>query len=174
MNDEGMDTGQMNEKNLVKGYIDAILEKPEIEDEEVVSALTTKGVDKTEVVAASHFTQIAFGRYLLDDKGILFDENYVRMRPNGEIYERGRLESNPMYIEARRLAATLADNPAFPAIALRSPEVAVMHHMLQRGKDPSGMNLSPVIIIDSPPTEEGMRVVKALIESESYNAWPVN
>ncbi len=156
----------MTEEALVQGYIDAIVENPQAADEEVISALAVGGIEPPEVVAAMHFTQVAFGRYLLEGMVLSLPEEYVRMRPDGEIYERGVVETHPMFVAARRLAATPEGRIAFQTIVARSPEVNAIGKLLQKGPPSPDARMSPLFIIDSPPTDEGKRAVRAFIESE--------
>ncbi|MCP4658349.1 MAG: hypothetical protein GY856_23290 [bacterium] len=163
----------MTEEALVQGYIDAVVENPQTDDEDVISALAV-GVEPAEVVAAMHFTQIAFGRFLLEGMPLNLPEEYVRMRPDGEIYERGIVETHPMFVAARLLAATPAGMIAFQTIVERSPEVNVISKMLQTGSPSPGARMSPLFIIDSPPTDEGKRAVRAFVESELCTSEVVN
>lgn len=159
---------------LVQGYIDTIVDKPDARDEEVISALTTAGAVKPDVVAAMHFTQIAFGRFILEGTDIELNDEYVRMRPDGDIYERGELTTNPMYSAARRLASTTAGRKAFQAIVLRSAELDAVNKSMHRDSVPGMQGLTPVIIIDSQPTAQGIKMVRAFLESEVCESGPVN
>lgn len=164
----------MTEEALVQGYIDAIAENPRADDEDVISALAVGGIDRAEVVAAMHFTQVAFGRFLLEGIVLNLPEEYVRMRPDGEIYERGIVETHPMFVAARRLAATPTGMIAFQTIVSRSPEINAISKALQAGSHSPGARMSPLLIIDSPPTEAGKRMVRAFIESELQGSELVN
>lgn len=164
----------MTEEALVQGYIDVIIENPQAGEEDVVSALAVEGIERAEVVAAMHFTQIAFGRFLLEGMDLNLPEEYVRMRPDGKIYERGIVKTHPMFVAARRLAATPAGEIAFQSIVARSPEVNVINKALQAGFHSPGKRMSPLFIIDSPPTDEGKRAVRAFVESELCTSEIVN
>lgn len=159
---------------LVRWYIETIVNKPDSGDEEVISALTTAGAGKSDVVAAMHFTQIAFGRFILEGTGIELNNEYVRMCPDGDIYERGDLTNNPMYSAARRLASTADGRKAFQAIVLRSAELDAVNKSMHRDSVPGMRSLTPVIIIDSQPTAQGMKMVRAFLESEMCESGPVN
>ena len=168
----------MQAEDLIQGYIDAICANPRATDDEVVEAIlarATEEIDRADVVAAMHFTQIAFGRFILEGEDFDFPEEYVRMRPEGEIYERGFVASQPMYVAARRLATTPAAQSAFAVIAARSAEIDLFNKGQQtRGGDPTKRRTSPLVVIDSDPTPEGMEVVRAFLEDELRFWGPVN
>jgi hypothetical protein len=164
----------MQDEEIVQVYVETIAEKPDTDDEVFIAAMAARDVKRPEAVAAIHFSQVAFGRFLLEDSGANLSVEYVRMRPEGEIYQRGILETAPMFVEARRLAVTEAGQAAFAAIAQRSPEIHLIRDRVQRGADPAAGNFSPVIIIDAEPTPTGMQIVRNLVHRETSGSDMVN
>ncbi len=164
----------MKPEAMVDAYIAEVLASPESDHEQLVAVLVARGAAAPEAVAAIHFTQIAFGRLMLQETEAKFTDEYVRMRPDGEIYDRGILPTHPMVLAALHAATRPETEAVFQRIGMSSPEVATFAHSMSRGSDLSAQTMSPVIIIDSDPTEQGVRVVKALVESELRASGEVN
>jgi hypothetical protein len=114
------------------------------------------------------FTQIAWGRVLLERMGIRFAPNYFCFNKHGEIIESGLLSDQPYFQAAMRLAVR---HPTawIPNLAVMSAEVSTVNRALKSGSKPEDLVTSPPGLFMEVPTPAGIEKARLEMSKQSEN-----
>jgi len=138
-----------------------------ISQSDAVDALIAAGIPAEIADRAYRFTQIAWGRVLLDGLGIGFAPDYMFLNPHGKVLETGLLDDDPCYQAALKLAPTYRQAPAFRAIAPTSSEVNAINSMLNQGSKPENLQLTTAFFFLGDPSPIGLTRVRQLIHGQA-------
>lgn len=117
------------------------------DDTALTAALLERGVDETDAAMMVGLIPIAFGRVMLAHLEVPFaPEADLTSRASGASH-RVRLEDQPIFTEATWFAerGTLSQDQ-FLAIALRSPELRLIHEAEKAGTALDSLALSPAVV----------------------------
>jgi hypothetical protein len=95
----------------------------EFTEDQVYDALAEAGVPASVADQAYKFTQIAWGRVLLEGLGIQFSPDYLCFNAAGEVVESGRLAEQPYFVAALAAARRQPPPAGLPQFALMSAEL---------------------------------------------------
>lgn len=141
----------------IENYITAISESPEIEDMDMMELLESEGATKSVAERTIRFVPVAFGRKLLEDLGVTFSNEFVRVDAHGKILSTGKLSEDEVFNASLAATDTCSSSNALEAIPLMSPEVNAVNTALNAGSNPTDLLLGPVTIFDEHPTDAGLQ-----------------
>lgn len=144
----------------IQKFAAAISESNERSEAELIALLESSGIDEAVAERTVRFTPVAFGRALLRDMGITFSDDFLRFDGDGNLVHSGKLSHDEVFVASVKNVPSLADSPAFEAIALSSSEVHTVNQMLNSGSNSADLVLAPVAIFDQMPTDAGMQLAQ--------------
>ncbi len=137
-------------------------ENPQLGDEELYVRLVEAGIERRMAARLVEFLPIAYGRILLADSGIIFNENYQRMNNRGKISPEQPLASLPLWNEivtyAKEETSQGTSKHDLTAVASRSAEYHVVTELSVKGTIPSDVRLTPCLFVwpvDGPEIGDG-------------------
>ena len=96
------------------------------------------------------FMPIAFGRVLMRDSGVEFQESYERRKPGAKKGREFQVAANQVYVEsvayAKRQAKSSSGIEMLTAVANRSPEVKAIEDKVNEGVEPNNIVLSRPVL----------------------------
>ena len=113
------------------------------------------------------FTQIAWGRLLLQTLPLTFSPDYFFLDAHGNIIESGRVAEEPNFCAAAQAGEQSGGTPGFKRLALTSADVKVVNDMFNNGKGKEGAHLGSPMLFTEPPTEAGMAKAQQLLREHS-------
>jgi hypothetical protein len=131
-------------------------------DEELFVRLVEAGIERRMAARLVELLPIAYGRILLADSGIIFNENYQRMDNRGKISPEQSLASVPLWREivthAEEEISHNISNQEMIAVASRSAEYHVCTELSVKGTIPGDVRLTPCVFswpVDGPEIGDG-------------------
>lgn len=155
----------MNPAQTVQLYVQSCVELEGKSDEVIVESMEKQGCPAKLAIEASRHAPIAFARQFLDGMGIMFSDEYLVLSARGEIEERGKLSSHPLYAEALRVAPAIMSKQLINTVVFRSSEANAVNNAMNAGSKPENLRLAPVLMFSGQPTEEGLREAQKLTTS---------
>jgi len=140
-----------------------VAEKREFSEDEIYSAMSSESIPSAVADRAFKFTQIAWGRALLDGIGVQFSPEYFCFNASGEVTESGRLEEEPYYFAALALVPQNIKSAGFQRLALMSADVHAVNQLLNKGSDPKNIITTPAYLFLEAPTEVGIKKAEQVI-----------
>ncbi|MCP4138433.1 MAG: hypothetical protein GY754_46175 [bacterium] len=144
----------------------AAASKPGTTEDDVYDSLEAAGIDPVKIDRLIKFTQLAWGRIFLKDKGILFIDQYYGFGANGDIIESGKLSEETYFAYATKNVDTYMGSAAFKLLALTSAEVHSANKAMNKGK--KAKDLLPVeafMFLEDPDTK-GMRKAREFMKKQ--------
>lgn len=126
---------------------------------DIYQALMRLGISLETADRAYKFTQVAWGRAMLDGHGIKFSPDYHCFNQSGDVIESGPLAGEPFYTAAMDVVSMFKDSPGFKALALTASETHAVGDMLQQGLPACELATSPPALFMEKPTPAGMEKV---------------
>lgn len=118
-------------------YIDYLISHPDVDDAAIVNALKEAGIGEYRAFELVLWVPMAFGRAVLEGPDLRLPPTFQLMRSDGQKLTRRRFADEPVYVEAQRIATTLAAGEFprndFLAIAGRSAEFKAVNDALLKG-----------------------------------------
>jgi len=152
----------MNQKDEFEILLQ-VASQPDTNEDAIYEALEAAGIPKEQADRLYKFTQIAWGRVLLDGLNITFTQQYFCLDADGSIIESGQLHKEPYYAYAMSWISQNPPHPAFEFMATTSSDVNTVNQALHAGSKLENLILSPPIIFLAVPTEEGLKKAKELM-----------
>ena len=146
----------MTPQAAVAYLADIVSPRAEFTESDVYAALADVGVPQPVADRAYKFTQIAWGRVLLDGMGINFSPEYICFNGVGEIIESGSLAEQPYFTAASSSASRYTGTPGFERLALMAAEVNAVNELLNRGSKPENLTMATPALFMEPPTPAGI------------------
>jgi hypothetical protein len=116
--------------------------RTDLGSEQLVVAMTNRGIDERSARRLVVFVPLALGRVLLDGLGITFADSYLVA--DGDPTMRHPLAEVPEFVAASAAAASGQLPPdQVSSLALRSSEVDVVNQALQNGSQPEHLVIGP-------------------------------
>lgn len=126
------------------------------DEEALVAPLVEAGVPEGEAERAIRFTQIAWGRALLEALDLSLAPRYLCLGAEGEVLEEGRLADEPYYAAAAHEAGQHRQQDYFARFASTAADVQAVYGALREGSEPRSLTIGPSVVFLEPPTEEGL------------------
>ncbi len=137
----------MKPDDALSRLVQILASHPEASEIEIHRSLVNQGIAELLADRAYKFTQIAWGRLLLEGMGIhQFSEDYLCFDSEGRVVETGKLADEPCYQAAMRSAERYARTPAFQRLALESADVHAVNEALHAGSKLEELVASPACI----------------------------
>lgn len=155
--------GEVTPALAVDWFAEALAERPDSDEDEWTAALAEAGVPAALARRACLFTQVAWGRALIDGMGMRFSPDYVGFDAAGRVAESGRLAEDPCFAEAVRIAEGYAASPGFMRLAAESADVKMAYQAHQDGADPKNLTTGTLFLFLEPPTEAGLKAATRVI-----------
>ncbi len=154
----------MEISNIVSDYLTCLLRSPKGDPDGLMQDLHELGYDEEAVRLVVQLTPIAFGRKLLEGRGIRFSEYFIRLTAEGRLLERDRLKRHPIFKYAQ---AAAEQHPELLAlVGSRSSEVESINRSLRSGSEPRNLRLAPTVLFSGTPTGPGMQRAEQLVRRE--------
>ena len=142
---------------------EALAARPEMSQEDMCRALEDAGVPEPAAKRAVRFTQVAWGRILLDGLPKQFSPDYFVFGADGSVLESGRLEGEPFFAAAARLGARHKGSPGFMHVAMTSADFHAVNNALNAGSQARDLVMGPSYFFAEDPTDEGWRIAEKII-----------
>jgi len=155
--------GPVSPESAVSWLADIVAARPDFTEDEVYSALAEAGVPDSLADRAYKLTQVAWGRVFLKDLGVQFSPEYVCFNASGKVVESGRMDDEPCFAAASRLARRYASTPGFRRLVLMSADVNAVNNALQKGSKPEDLVMAPAFLFLESPTAAGMENARQVI-----------
>ncbi len=153
-------------EGAVSLLFDLVAAHPEITEDEILQAMHSAGVPAGIAERAYRFTQIAWGRGLLEGLGIRFSSEYICFDSEGEISERGFLEQEPYFAAGSKIESRYVTTPAFKQIALSSAEANAVNKALFAGSKPEHLAMGPAFLFSEETSPEGREKARKTMDQE--------
>lgn len=140
----------------VTRLVDAIAARPEFTEDEVYAAMANAGIPEPVADRAYKFTQVAWGRVLLDGLGINFAPDYLCFNGAGDVIESGQLSEEPYFAAAMAAAKQHPPPAGLPRMALKSADVSAVNSALHAGSKPENLVMSPAALFLEAATPAGI------------------
>ncbi len=163
-------TGQA--ESAVAQVASLLADNPDLSENDVFQALVDQGVSASLADRAYKFTQIAWGRRVLDGLGITFSPDYFCFDAEGKTVETGALAEDGCFAAATRLLPAYARTPAFRRLALTSADVNAINQALHAGSKPEDLITSPAYVFVEAPTPQGMQTAREAINAYLNARYP--
>jgi hypothetical protein len=160
----------MTPEAAVARLAEIIAAHPEATGDEIYAAMAEAGVPDAEAGHAYDFTQIAWGRVLLDGMGIDFSPDYLRFDAAGEVVESGRLAEQPYFAAAMAAAPGAMRSPGFAEFAATSADFAAVNNALNAGSRPEDLACGPAALFREAPSPGGMEKVERLLAQRARDS----
>jgi hypothetical protein len=147
-------------QTAVTRLAEIVAPRAEFTEDEVYMAMADAGIPESVADRAYKFTQIAWGRVLLDGLGVRFAPEYTCFDGAGEVVESGRLVDQPYFAAATASAGRYAGTPGFKLLALMAAEVHSVNELLNRGSKPEDLATAAPALFMEAPTPAGMERVR--------------
>ncbi len=134
-------------------------------DTAIARMLRERGFTWEQSRDALWFTPIAFGRRVLQSKGMTFSEEFFVFSPDGEILQKGRLLDNEIYRAAIELAPALLSDSVIKHVAFQSPEIRSFMEAISKGSNPTDLKGAPVVFFSGRPTSAGLERARRMTRS---------
>ena len=144
--------------------------RAQLNEDDIYDALTAAGVPGPVADRAYKFTQIAWGRLLLDGLGIHFDPEHLCFDRNGAVIESGQLAEQPYFVAALAAARKQPPPASLPRFALMSADVTVVNNALNAGSKPEDLVTGPAALFMEAPTSEGIAKARQLLRQRASAA----
>lgn len=149
------DSGSTADSHL--NYLAEILtSRPDATEDQLHQALADNGVTDALADRAIKFTQIAWGRLLLDGLKINLSPVYLCFDAEGKVIETGLLIEEPYFIAATRLGPQLLPTSAGQRLAMTSADMQTVNNALNAGSKPENLVLGPAGVFLANPTSAGL------------------
>jgi hypothetical protein len=135
----------------------------EFTEKEAYAAMADAGIPDALAARAYTFTQVAWGRTLLDGLGVQFSLQYLCFDASGTIVESGDLADEPCFAAATRLAERYKGSPGFKRLAMMSADFHAVNNALNGGSKPEDLVTSPACLFLEAPTAAGMEAARQAI-----------
>jgi hypothetical protein len=142
---------------------DIIAARTDFTEDDLYAAMADSGVPDAVADRAYKFTQIAWGRVFLDGLGVNFGADYLCFNGEGDVIESGRLDDEPYFTAAMRLAPQYARSPGFPKFAVMSADVAVVNDALRAGSKPENLVTGPAALFLEAATPAGIDKARQIL-----------
>jgi hypothetical protein len=146
----------MTPEAAVAHLVEILAKGGALTEDALYAALSTAGAPDPVADRAYKFTQIAWGRVLLEDLGIKLAPDYTCFNRSGEVIEAGLLAEQPYFVAAAAAAKRHPPPAGLPRFALMSSEVAAINQALSAGAKPEDLATEPPALFMEPPTPEGI------------------
>ena len=156
----GHGEAKVSPEEAVARLAEIVATRAEFTEQEIYAAMAAAGIPDPIADRAYKFTQIAWGRVLLDGLGVRFSPEYTCFNGAGEVIETGRLTDQPYFAAATSAAARYAGTPGFRRLALMAAEVYVVNDLLNKGSQPENLVTTPPALFMEAPTPAGMEKVR--------------
>ena len=150
-------------EDAVARLAEIVAGRAEFSEDEVYAEMAQAGIPDAVADRAYKFTQTAWGRAFLTTFGVHFSPDYLCLNGAGDVVESGRLEEQPYYIAAHRLAAGYATSPGFRRLALMSADAGAINNALQAGSKPENLVTGPAALFMEAPTPAGLEKAQQAI-----------
>ncbi|MBT3202254.1 MAG: hypothetical protein HN350_20330 [Phycisphaerales bacterium] len=145
----------MRIEDAINHFLDAASSEGANEDS-IYESLEAAGIPGDQADRLYKFTQIAWGRVVLDGMGITFPEEYYCFDANGSVVESGLLNDVPYFKAASASAYQHKGSKGFEYIVLTSAEFNTVNQALLAGSKPKNLVMIPPLLFMEPLTEAGM------------------
>jgi hypothetical protein len=155
--------GPVRPQTAVAWLAEYLAPRASFTEDEAYEALAEAGVPDHLADRAYKFTQIAWGRVLLDGLGVKFSPEYLWFNAAGEVVESGLLVDEPCFATAMQLVPKYKRAPGFRHLAVTSADVHAVNGALNAGSKPGGLVTSPAALFLATPTDAGMTNARQVI-----------
>ncbi|MES2463890.1 MAG: DUF6348 family protein [Armatimonadota bacterium] len=163
----GGDDSMLTPKRIVALLAETVEANPDVDEDEIYRTLGAVQVSEAAAHRAFLFTQIAWGRLLLQTLPITFAPDYFWLDAEGNVTESGQLAEEPYFIAATNLGVQSGGTPGFKRLALTSADVHAVNDMYNKGTSAEGARLAPPLLFTEPPTEAGMAKALQFLKDQS-------
>jgi hypothetical protein len=144
----------MTPEEAVTQLVRIIEARDELFEEEIYNAMAEAGVPALVADRTFKFTQIAWGRILLDGLGITLDTGYICVNGDGKEIESGLLAKEPYFVTAMNIGRQYPKG--ISKLAVTSSEIDAVNNALQGGSKPEDLVMSPVLLFMEVPEQGGI------------------
>lgn len=137
----------------------------EVNSDEIYKLMNDERVPFGIANMAYKFTQIYFGRTLLNGMGIRFSPNYYCFDQDGDITESGPIDEQPYYRSATQIPYLYDFTSSFKHFGAMSSEVAAINDALRAGSRPEDLVSAPPAIFIEEPTIDGKYKVEDFMKA---------
>ena len=118
--------------------------------EALESAMYASKMPKMHATRILEFMPIAFGRVLMKDSGVEFQDSYERRKPGARKGKEFAFAANRVFTEslkyAERQAASSSGLMSLNAVTVRSPEIKAIEDMVNKGTNAENIVLSKPVL----------------------------
>lgn len=137
--------------------------------DELMEEMVGQGFDPDLVHEAESISTIAFGRFLFEDRGVVYPATIIRARGDGRVEADVPLLSIPAYSRARALAPQIHQaltEDDFTSLCLYSAESSGIVKAMERSEDRdlTGLTLYPCVVPDRDVSQETMTAAIQLLQ----------
>jgi hypothetical protein len=150
-------------ETAVARLAEIIAARDEFTEDDLYAALAEAGLPDAVADRAYKFTQTAWGRVFLDGLGIQFGADYLCFNGAGDVIESGRLDDEPYFAAAVRLAPEYARTLGFQRFVLMSADVNAVNGALHAGSKPENLVMGPAAFFMEAPTPAGLARARQLL-----------
>jgi len=154
----------MNPEEAVRQLADLLVERPTLDLAEGCQALETCGIPRSLAVRTYHFTQLAWARVLMDGLGVGFSADYLLFDHAGDVVEAGKVDDDPSYAAAWKLAGRFRATPGFQHLVMTAADLKAVNSAILAGSKPANLTMAPAFISLEPLTPEGASKMNGIIE----------
>ena len=123
-----------------------VQENPTLDEAEIVDALVRSGVERGRANRLVVFVEIAFGRYVTDGLGVASNPTYYRELDDGARQGPFNLMDRAEFRVAMKHRDHVLGLAGSKELAKRSAELWAVNEALNKGVDPKGGTLAPVVV----------------------------
>lgn len=144
--------------DAVNKAIAAFHTRRESDEHEIVEMLVASGIEKPLAAKLVEFVPLAFFRAMMEESGVQFADYFLRLGPEGKPADERKLNQEPVYMEALKMA--LAEAKAgrggedYLAVARRSAEFQAINNALHDGAKLEDLVCAPPVLLWSESSDE--------------------
>ena len=157
----------MSPEAAVACLAEILAARAELTEDELYAAMASAGVPEPVADRAYKFTQIAWGRVLLDGLGVKFAPDYLCFDGAGEIIESGLLAEQPYFVAAMAAARQRPPPAGLPRFAQMSADVSAVNSALNAGSRPEDLVTGPPALFMELPTQAGIDKARQLLAKQA-------
>ena len=136
------------------------------DEDAIVAALMSLGLDSAEALRAFRFTQVAWSRSILSRLPLSLSEDYILFASTGRVQDHGRLADQPWFVAACHDASMYQSSPQFQSMAVGCSEFQAVNNALNAGSQPQNLALTPVFMFPLNMTNEALAIAQQIIAGE--------
>jgi hypothetical protein len=128
----------------VDAYLRLAGENHELSFEKLLEEMNQRGLNAGISWQVIGLIPIYAGRLLIGDMGPIFSDRLLILHADSTIAWDDRLSEYDIYREITSRQTQIRNHPRFKDLALSSPEVHAINDLLNKGSNPTDLQLSPV------------------------------